>query len=469
MNKYDDVVALEQEAQDKSMMGHDLYNRLREISALVKAKALYTNDELYDYLKIKLQTILKDTTLSIKLQTMFTKCMLNTITTTLIRHDEEYSFIITGDLPAMWLRDSAGQLKVFLNILEPGDILDLEVSKVIKQQFKLINNDPYANAFNIEPSGYCWSSLDKSERDNPSAWERKFELDSLCFPVELLYLYYKKTNNDAIFTKEIYNGLKTIIDVMKIEQNHAEQSNYFFVRDNNIPDDTIPNQGRGNPCGYTGMIWSGFRPSDDSCYYNYLIPSNMFAHVILGYIIEINDLIFKDDLLKEDCITIQKAIKKGIDTYGIIDHPQYNKIYAFEVDGLGNYSLMDDAGIPSLVGIPYINYQVDEVYHNTRAYCLSTANPYYFKGQLAQGMGSSHTPPDYIWHIGLAVEGLTTTDEADMKRILSLFEISDANTNLTHEGFHMDNPQIYTRDWFSWSNSVFCELYLKAHNLKIHM
>ena len=46
--------------------------------------------------------------------------------------------------------------------------------------------------------------------------------------------------------------------------------------------------------GLHGMTWSGFRPSDDACAYGYLIPSNMFAVVVLGYLAEICRDVLRD-------------------------------------------------------------------------------------------------------------------------------------------------------------------------------
>ena len=137
-------------------------------------------------------------------------------------------------------------------------------------------------------------------------------------------------------------------------------------------------------------------------------------------------------------------------------------MYAYEVDGFGQYNLMDDANLPSLLSIPYIGYrdENDETYKNTRDFILGDGNPYYYKGEKAQGIGSPHTPINYIWHISLAMQGLTSSDREYKKQIIDLMKATDGNTNLMHEGFNVDNPEQFTREWFSWANAMFCELVL---------
>ncbi|MBF2630189.1 glycoside hydrolase family 125 protein [Listeria seeligeri] len=449
---------------DKEMMGDDTFLRLRQITGEILEEALHDNVELATLIDGAIDEILQGVNLSEKLQRMFRKCMLNTITTTLVQKQDGSAFLFTGDIPAMWLRDSGGQLRVFLNLDDPtGKLYDV-IGAVIRQQFRYVLLDPYTNAFNFTGNGNCWSEIDQSERQNPWSWERKYELDSLCFPVELAYFYWKQTGREDLFDSEFLAAVKELIRVFRVEQHHAEQSEYFFIRDNGSEQDTLSNQGRGTEVGYTGMIWSGFRPSDDACEYGYLLPANMFAVVILGYLEEIMAAFYSEEGELLTTITIlKKEVQEGIAKFGTVDHPTYGKIYAYEVDGLGNSNIMDDTGVPSLLSLPYIKYcdADDDIYQNTRRFSLSTDNRYYFEGKAAKGLGSPHTPPGYVWHMGLAIQGLTSMDEAECQELLRLFETTDAGKDLTHEGFLADDPTVYTREWFSWSNSIFCEFILK--------
>ena len=158
------------------------------------------------------------------------------------------------------------------------------------------------------------------------------------------------------------------------------------------------------------MIWSAFRPSDDACTFNYNIPGNMFCSVVLGYLKEIVELVYQDEYLQERIVDLKFQIDYGIELFGIVRHPKYGKIYAYETDGYGNHVLMDDANVPSLLSIPYLGFADanDEIYKNTRAFILSKENPYYFEGNRAKGIGSPHTWSEYIWPIALSMQGLTS-------------------------------------------------------------
>lgn len=393
----------------------------------------------------------------------FEKCYPNTLETTTELCDDGTAFVFTGDIPAMWLRDSSAQVRHYLPIAKKDAQIRRVVEGLIAKQAECILNDAYANAFNSESSGKCWSE-DETEFRNPLAWERKYEIDSLCYPVSLAYHYWKTSGETAHFTDNFKAACKRILEVFATEQHH-ENSKYFFIRKNCPPSDTLPCEGRGNPVAYTGMTWSGFRPSDDACRYGYLIPSNMFAVVCLGYMEEI----FADDKEISECAgTLKKQIDEGIKRYGIYEHPVFGKIYAYETDGMGNYTLMDDANVPSLLSIPYLGYVSadDEIYKNTRKFILNRENPYYYEGKAAKGIGSPHTPERYIWHISLSMQGLTSCDKAEKEYLLDLFESTTAGTGYMHEGFDVDDPNKFTRSWFAWANSIFSEFILSVFDEK---
>ncbi len=396
---------------------------------------------------------------------MFERCFLNTYDTTAQIFDDGSSFVITGDIPAMWLRDSSAQVSHYIPVAKESDEAFRIISGLIKRQADCILIDPYANAYNKEASNACYN--EDRTLHNPHVWERKYEVDSLCYPIWLAYRFWKEADTTEHFTDTFKKVLYTIADLWELEQNH-DKSEYYFERFNCPPTDTLTNEGKGTPVGYTGMTWSGFRPSDDACEYGYLVPSNMFASVTLGYMSEIATKIYSDTDLAEKALKLQTEINSGIEKYAVVNHPTYGEMYAYETDGLGNHNLMDDANVPSLLSAPYLGYvkAEDEKYQNTRKFILSKENPFYYEGTCAKGIGSPHTPPNYIWHIALSMQGLTSICEDELTELVRLLSTTDGETGFMHEGFHVDDPKKFTRDWFAWSNSIFAEFIIKRINEK---
>lgn len=399
-----------------------------------------------------------------KLKQQFLNCFPNTLNTTTKLHEDGTTYVFTGDIPAMWLRDSSAQVRQYLPLA--ADDVDIRriITGLVRKQMKYIQIDPYANAFNEEPV-----PLDEiHHRDltelNGWVWERKYEIDSLCYPIQLAYLYWRLTGDATLFDSEFKHVAYIIMNLWTTEQRHFEQSTYRFQRQECRKTDTLRNNGMGMPVNYTGMTWSAFRPSDDACTFGYLIPSNMFAVVVLRYLEEIARDIYTDERFASKAAQLADEINDGIQTYGIFHHPKYGNIYAYETDGYGNYNLMDDANVPSLLAIPYLGYTAadDPIYQNTRRFILSEDNPYYYKGKQACGIGSPHTPEDYIWHIALSMQGLTALGEAEVKQVIDMLTDTDAGTGYMHEGFHKDDATQFTRDWFAWSNSLFSELIYKT-------
>lgn len=373
--------------------------------------------------------------------------------------DDGTAYVITGDIPAMWLRDSAAQLRPYLiPAKEDREIADI-LTAVSRRQFRYICIDPYANAFNSAPNGNCWEK-DETEM-NDWLWERKYEVDSLCYPIQLAYLIWKNTGRTDQFDFSFAEGVRKILKVFRAEQYHEEKSGYRFVRRNTYYTDTLSRDGKGALVkSGIGMTWSGFRPSDDACTYGYLVPSNMFAAVVLGYLQEIAEQILGDKNLAYEASRLRDEIRGGIETYAVIRREGYGEVYAYETDGYGQFNLMDDANIPSLLSIDYLGYggRNPQVAKNTRKMILSDANPFYYRGKKAAGIGSPHTPAGYIWHIALCMQGLTAESENEKREMIDLAAATDGGKLLMHEGFCADDDTRYTREWFSWANAMFCEL-----------
>jgi len=399
---------------------------------------------------------------------VFHECFLNTLETTIERLEDGTTFVVTGDIPAMWLRDSTAQVRPYLVLAkEHEDIYDM-IAGLVERQFGYILIDPYTNAFNKEPNGQGHGATDHTQM-NDWIWERKYEIDSLAYAIQLAYLLYVNSGRTDHLTETVRKGLVTILDLWRTEQDHAGASPYRFVRDTDRQEDTLPFDGKGSPVGYTGMTWSGFRPSDDRCTYHYLVPSNQFASVVLGYVAELAPYLGLSQEEIELAATLKDQIQAGIERYGIIQNAQGQAVYAYEVDGLGNASIMDDGNVPNLLSLPYLGFcsEDDPIYVATRQTVLSPENPYYYSGKLASGLGSSHTWDQYIWPISLSMEGLTTSHKAEKARILDLLVNTDAGTNQMHESFHVDDDSRYTREWFSWSNMMFCELLLDYFDIRV--
>lgn len=395
-----------------------------------------------------------------KLQQMFEQCFVNTYTTTMKRKEDGKTFVITGDIPAMWLRDSAAQVRLYLLAAEEDEEIADLVEGVIRQQFEFILHDPYANAFNETANGKGHQT-DMTEM-TPHIWERKYEIDSLCYPIQLAYLFWKSTGRTDYLKAMFQRVLETILYVWRTEQDHEKLSSYRFQRMNVRQSDTLIRSGKGGYVIPTGMTWSAFRPSDDACTYGYLVPANMFAVVVLSYAAEICDEVLKNSSLKEKCLKLREEIRQGIEQFAKLEHPIYGEMYVYETDGQGHFNLMDDANVPSLLAAPYLGYVEfdNQTYLNTRRFLLSRDNPYYYEGKFANGIGSPHTPDHYIWHIALAIQGMTTINNTEKQLILEYFKNTDGGTNFMHEGFNADCPEEFTRDWFAWANTMFSEFVL---------
>jgi meiotically up-regulated gene 157 (Mug157) protein len=394
--------------------------------------------------------------------TMFQQSMAQNLPAVAERLPDGTTFVLTGDIPAMWLRDSAAQLRPYLVLCADDPGLQDVLIGVLHRQLEYVAIDPYANAFNREANG-AGHTTDLTEM-SPWVWERKYEIDSLCFPLDLAYKLWRITGRDDVIDERFRTAANAIIELWTVEQDHEQRSPYRFERHGEPVTDTLVREGRGRWTKPTGMSWSAFRPSDDATEHGFNVPGNMFASVVLGYLEVIATEVLGDPALAGRAKELRAGIDEGIAQHGTVDHPTYGRVFAYEVDGAGECLLMDDANMPSLLSAPLSGYAEpnDPTYLATRKLLLSPENPYYYSGKHASGIGSPHTPPNYVWHIALAVQGLTATSAEERAQILETLRDTTGGTGQMHEGFHVDDPNQYTREWFSWANAMFCELAL-AH------
>ena len=401
-----------------------------------------------------------------KLSWMFANCFPNTLDTTVHYSKSDNgkpdTFVYTGDIHAMWLRDSGAQVWPYVQLANSDPELKSMLEGVIRRQFKCINIDPYANAFNngAIPDGH-WMS-DKTDM-KPELHERKWEIDSLCYPLRLAYHYWKVTGDASIFDDAWINAIKNILITFKDQQRKNDRGQYKFQRVTERALDTLCNDGLGAPVNPVGFIASSFRPSDDATTFQFLVPSNFFAVSSLKKAAEILKDVNNNNELSNECTQLANEVENALKKYAVYNHPKYGKIYAFEVDGFGNQMLMDDANVPSLLAMPYLGDVDlnDQIYKNTRKFVWSNENPYFFKGNAGEGIGGPHVGYDMIWPMSIMMRAFTSKDDTEIKQCIKMLMDTDAGTGFIHESFNKDDASKFTRAWFAWQNTLFGELILK--------
>lgn len=401
-----------------------------------------------------------------KLAWMFGNCFPNTLDTTVHFTEEDETgepdtFVYTGDIHAMWLRDSGAQVWPYIQLADQDEHLKKMIAGTINRQFELINIDPYANAFNDGPVGGEWQS--DGTKMIPELHERKWEIDSQCYPIRLAYEYWKVTGDTSVFDEDWKMAIRNILKTLREQQRKDGLGPYRFTRRTDRQLDTKCNAGWGHPVNPVGLIVSSFRPSDDATTFDFLVPSNFFAVTSLRKAAEILETVNADPQTAGECRALAKEVEDALKKHAVVKHPKYGKIYAFEVDGFGNCYLMDDANVPSLLAMPYLGDVPvkDKIYQNTRRFVWSEDNPYFFKGTAGEGIGGPHIGYDYIWPMSIMMRAFTSTSDREIKECIEMLLTTDAGTGFMHESFHKDNPSKFTRAWFAWQNTLFGELILK--------
>lgn len=403
-----------------------------------------------------------------ELNWLFENCFPNTLDTTVYYKEENGkpdTYVITGDIDAMWLRDSSAQVWPYLQFVNEDGALKKLIAGVIGHQVKCILKDPYANAFYGDPAKVGEWKSDITDM-KPGVHERKWEIDSLCYPIRLAYHYWKKTGDKKPFDTDWKNSISSILTVFKAQQRKTDKGPYHFERETTKPTDSQPMVGYGFPVNPVGLICSAFRPSDDATIFPFLIPSNFFAVSSLKQAAEMVTALYNDAELSAGLLALAKEVETAIQQYGIFNHPKYGKIYAFEVDGFGSTYLMDDANVPSLLALPYLGAldANDPIYVNTRKFVWSADNPYFYKGTAAEGIGGPHVGQDMIWPMSITIRALTSGNKEEIKSCIQMLQKTHGGTGFMHESFHKDNAAKFSRAWFAWSNTLFGELLWKTYN-----
>ncbi len=361
--------------------------------------------------------------------------------------------VVTGDIPAMWLRDASIQAMTYLPLAADDPDLADALAGVLARLLRHLVHDPYANAFNLSPDGARHDPEDLC-RDR-WIWEQKYEIDSGAHVLRFLAAWWRATGRTAPVEECGRQAVLSVVRTLEKEQDHRN-SDYRFRREGAPAIDTLGDEGRGTPVAVTGMSWSGFRPSDDACTLHYTAAGNLFAAAALRDVVAVVEAVWHDEPLARRCADLAGQLRASVLRHAVVPGPGGTPVLAYEVDGLGDHVLMDDPNAPSLVSLPLLGALAgsDPLYLATRELVLGPGNPFWFSGTVASGQGSPHTFPGYVWPLGLIAAARTGTAR-DRFECLRLLARTDAGTGHVHESFHVDDPSLYTREWFSWGD---CEL-----------
>ncbi|MBN1465977.1 glycoside hydrolase family 125 protein [candidate division KSB1 bacterium] len=397
---------------------------------------------------------------------MFENCFPNTLDTTVYYSEKDGrpdAFIITGDIHAMWLRDSTAQVWPYLRFANEEEKLKRLFQGVINRQTKCIAIDPYANAFNDGPTGGEWQSDYTAMK--PELHERKWEIDSLCYPIRLAFHFWRTTGDTACFDANWLATMKLVLRTFREQQRKTDLGPYSFMRNTTRPGDTLHMSGYGYDVVPVGLVVSSFRPSDDATVLPFLIPSNYFLVTSMRQLAVMVDSLSADVTFAQECRALADEVETALRQYAIAEHLHFGQIIAYEVDGFGNRLYMDDANVPSLLSLPYLGCLAadDPLYRDTRAFVLSEHNPFFYKGAFAEGIGGPHTGwHDQIWPLSIIMRAMTSQDEQEIQSCLDMLVATHAGTGFMHESFHKDNPEKFTRKWFAWANTLFGELLINT-------
>ena len=403
-----------------------------------------------------------------RIRWMFRNCFPNTLDTTVHYREDENgnpdTYVYTGDIPAMWLRDSGAQVWPYVQLCDNDVPLRRMIAGVIRRQMKLINIDPYANAFNDGPTGAGEDA--EFYPQSPWVFERKWEIDSHCYPIRLAHHYWKTTGDVSVFDAEWVAAMRNIIKTLREQQRKEGPGPYTFLRTTDRQLDTKCCVGRGNPVNPVGLIASAFRPSDDATTFEFLVPSNFMAVSSLRKAAEVLMAVNDERELADECTALADEVAAALQKYAVVEHPEYGKIYAFEVDGFGGVQLMDDANVPSLLAMAYLGDvdRNDPIYENTRRFVWSEANPYFWRGAAGEGIGGPHIGVEMIWPMSIMMRAFTSTDDGELRDCIAQLLTTDAGTGFMHESFSRHDAAKFTRAWFAWQNTLFGELILKIVN-----
>ncbi|KAK3701776.1 hypothetical protein LTR37_015296 [Vermiconidia calcicola] len=393
--------------------------------------------------------------------------------------EEELAFIITGDINAMWVRDSANQIAPYKAVLKDkkDDIASI-FRGALNLQARYLIQSPYCNAFQPPPeSGMNRNTNGGRYRVTPSyddnvVYTCNFELDDWGGFLQLSHDYFNKTQDLDFFSKfQWTHAIQSILSAARAMQQPTYGPDgewippaYSFQSYTMSAAGTQGNNGFNSPVNYTGMVRSPFRPSDDSAIYDFGIAANM---MLARYLESTSSIMSKlpnaPQGLAKEMIDMAAEVSNGIEQFGIVPGPKGQKIYAYEVDGYGGRNLMDDANIPSLLSAPYLGYldKYDQTYLRTRAFVLSRSNPWYCSGSVISAIGSPHIRPCAVWPMSKIMQAMTTDDYWEVVGAIKEVLGSTNGLGLIHESVDANDESNWSRQWFTWANGLFGQLIME--------
>lgn len=410
-----------------------------------------------------------------ELKWLFANCFPNTLDTTVLMgtvEGKDDAFVITGDIPCLWLRDSAAQLRPYLQ-LAPGDEgLTRLYRGLIRRHARCVLIDPYANAFMQDPAAKTslfWSAGDKTEM-KPGVAERKWEVDSLCYVLRLAHDYWQATGDIDPFDETWASAATAIVATFREQQRKDGPGPYRFQRQSVQPTETTL-AGIGVPTRKTGLIHSAFRPSDDACTYPCNIPGNLFAVATLRELAVLAQEVLHDTVLAGEATALAAEVEAAVMAHGTMILPDGRQVFAYETDGYGNHLFMDDANVPSLLGLAYLRCLPADypLWRTTADAVWSEANPWFFRGKAGEGIGGPHIGEGQIWPMSIILHALSSDDDAVIAGALKTLRATHAGKGFMHEAFDKDDPSKFTREWFAWVNGLFGELVVKIANQRPHL
>jgi len=409
------------------------------------------------------------------LRRLFVNCYPNTLDTTVLslttgRHAD--AFVITGDIPCLWLRDSAAQLAPYLHLVRQDTRLRDLFRGLIARHARSILIDPYANAFMQDPAArttLSWALKDETVMQ-PGVAERKWEVDSLCYAIRLASGYWRETRDPVPFDTIWADSARAIVRTFRTEQRRDGTSPYSFRRSAPQPTETLL-WGKGQPTRPVGLIHSAFRPSDDACLYPLFVPANLFAATTLRELAGVANEARGDAALARDAAALADEVTAALARHGTMRLSGGEEVWAYEVDGFGNAVFMDDANVPSLSGLAWLGCVPpdDARWRRTEAAAWSGANPWFFRGRAGEGIGGPHVGAGQIWPMSLIVRALSARDDATIRACLTMLKTTHAGTGFMHEAFDKDDPARFTRSWFAWANGLFGQLILHLATHRPHL
>jgi meiotically up-regulated gene 157 (Mug157) protein len=299
--------------------------------------------------------------------------------------------------------------------------------------------------------------------------ERKYELDSLCYPIRLAHGYWKRTGGTQPFDAQWHDAMRVVVRTMREQQRKDGPGPYHFQRTSPTPTETLGERGFGNPVKSVGLIASGFRPSDDACIFPFLVPANLFAVASLRQLAEMASAILHDNSLAENASSLAKEVESTARQHAIALTPE-GTIWAYEVDGFGGQVLMDDANVPSLLALPYLDSSPDAaLYARTRAFVWSERNPWFFRGSAGEGIGGPHEGSGMIWPMSQMMYALTSISAGEIREALRMLKIGSAGSGFIHESYFKNDARNFTRAWFAWANSLFGELIVHLAEVRLEV